>query len=354
MNKATWLVRGVWARVKYSLDWVFLNILVGGRFFPQLYYSIFNLSFLREHAAVLAGRRAYKKALTCHSESSVLLRRNVHRLEKGLIMRPRRTDFAKGYIMDTVIAYQSCVTNKVNNGEMKAEETEWAYDVLTEYFDVVDHSVSAIQSARDAFLRISYCSNVRGERKPYCRDLTQPPPVTYGQLLELSKLRRSVRWYKQKQVPRQIIDRALKVAAYSPSACNRQPFHFRIFDEPQKIQRVASIPMGTAGFSHNFPGIIVLVGRLDAYFDERDRHVIYIDASLAAMSLIYALETQGVSTCAINWPDIGTLENKMAKELALKPYEKVIMLISYGYPDPQGQVPFSQKKPLDQIRSYNL
>ena len=317
----------------------------------HLYYSLFNSSFIREQAAVLAGRRAYVKSLANKTESSVLLRRNIHRLEKGLIMRPRRAAFAEAYIGETVEAYRKSMTDRVEQEE--SDELDWAFDVLAEYFDVVDTSLPAIAQSQAVFSAVNGRKTMGEKRKPYCRDLSQPPPVRYEQLLDLSKLRRSVRWYEQKPVPREMVDRAVKVAAYSPSACNRQPFHFRIFDDPEKIHRVASIPMGTAGFNHNFPGIIVVVGHLDAYFDERDRHIIYIDASLASMALIYALESQGLSSCAINWPDVGSWEKKMSKELNLKTHERVIMLISYGYPDPDGMVPFSQKKPLEQIRSYN-
>lgn len=319
----------------------------------HLYYSLFNFAFIREHAAVLSGRKAYMQALTNRSESSVLLRRNIHRLEKGLIMRPRRPAFAAAYITETVNAYCLSAEQGSDQEDSNTDEIDWAYDVLTAYFDAVDASSPVIEQARKDFADAPSRLTSHAKRKPYCRDLSQAPPVAYDDLLALSKLRRSVRWYQQKPVPRELVDRAIKVAAFSPSACNRQPFHFRIYDDREKIKEVASIPMGTAGFNHNFPGLIVVVGRLDAYFDERDRHVIYIDASLASMSLIYALEAQGVSSCAINWPDIGVLEKKMSKELNLKPYERVIMLISYGYPDPEGMVPYSQKKPLALLRSYN-
>lgn len=292
------------------------------------------------------------QALTNRSESSVLLRRNVHRLEKGLIMRPRRPAFAETYITETVNAYCLSAEQGSDREDSNTDEINWAYDVLTAYFDAVDATSPVIEQARKDFSDAPSRLTRDGKRKPYCRDLSKAPPVAYDDLLALSKLRRSVRWYKQKRVPRELVDRAVKVAAFSPSACNRQPFHFRIYDDREKIKEVASIPMGTAGFNHNFPGLVVVVGRLDAYFDERDRHVIYIDASLASMSLIYALEAQGISSCAINWPDIGVLEKKISEELNLKPYERVIMLISYGYPDPEGMVPYSQKKPLEQLRSY--
>jgi nitroreductase len=99
--------------------------------------------------------------------------------------------------------------------------------------------------------------------------------------------------------------------------------------------------------------MVVIVGNLDAYYDERDRHVIYIDASLAAMSLMLALETLGLSSCAINWPDLEAREKKMERFLSLNKYQRPVMCLGIGYPDPEGMVAFSEKRPLHQIRTYN-
>ena len=41
------------------------------------------------------------------------------------------------------------------------------------------------------------------------------------------------------------------------------------------------------------------------------------------------------------------------QELHLAPYERPIMLIAVGHPDPGGMVPRSQKKPLHTLRRYN-
>src|SRR5690606_18979703 len=54
------------------------------------YYGLFSRAFRREHHAVLAGRMRYFEQEKSHGSSIYLLRRNVHRIEKGLIMRPRR------------------------------------------------------------------------------------------------------------------------------------------------------------------------------------------------------------------------------------------------------------------------
>jgi len=169
----------------------------------------------------------------------------------------------------------------------------------------------------------------------------------------LAKRRRSVRWFEPRPVPRAMIDRALEVALQSPSACNRQPFVFHVFDEPTLVQQVCEIPMGTKGYRHNIPAIAVIVGRQRAYFSERDRHLIYIDGSLAAMGFMYALEVQGLSSCPINWPDIEEKEQQMADLIGLGPDERPVMLVAIGYPDLEGLVAYSQKKPLDEARTFN-
>jgi hypothetical protein len=55
----------------------------------------------------------------------------------------------------------------------------------------------------------------------------------------------------------------------------------------------------------------------------------------------------------INWPDFEPLERKMQKLLHLTVDERPIMLMAIGYADSDSMVAYSQKKPLDNIRSYN-
>ena len=322
------------------------------RFLSGAHYGLFSKRFGRELRGVAYGKHLYESEIKDQKANRFLLRRNVHRLEKGLLMRPRRDSFASDYIGETVEAYKQAV---LQGGDPQGEpELKWFYDVLSEYFSVVTEAAqdANIARARDTFSAFTI-SNFAREMIPYKRVLDGGPPVTFEQFSGLSKRRRSVRWYLQKPVPRDLIDQAIVAAAQAPSACNRQPFEFRVFDEPELVKKVASIPMGTRGFSENFPAVIAVVGRLRAYFHERDRHVIYIDASLASMALMYALETLGLSSCPINWPDQEPHETKMAELLGLEPDERVVMLISLGYPDPEGMVAYSHKKPLDQIRSYN-
>ena len=319
----------------------------------QLYYLLWSPAFRREQQAFLVGRSRYARELVRPGETVALLRRNVHRIEKGILMRPRRRSFALGYIEETVDCYARAL--KISEGPcLESGERKWVHDVLSLYFSVVD-SKGKIKRLRERFAALE---NGQSENDvcfvPYQRDLHEASPVSYEALWKLARRRRSVRWFIPKPVPRDLIDLAVQLGTQAPSACNRQPFQFRVFDDPDLVRRIARIPMGTGGYAENIPVITVVIGQQRHYFDERDRHLIYIDASLAVMGMVYALETLGLSTCCINWPDIEEREREMSAVLKLDPDERPIMCLAIGYPDPEGMVAYSQKKSLDVIRRYNF
>mgnify|MGYP006404567179 CR=1 FL=1 len=317
------------------------------------YYSILSWQFQREERAVLAGLAKYHAALQEDDANVFLMRRNVHRLEKGLLMQPRRPIFAKDYILETVNVYRKIVAEPTRSAESTAESLQWGYDVLSEYFAVTSPD-PVIDHARGVFEKCppppGKCSNIK--RVPYKRMLNEHP-VTYEQLEQLALKRRSVRWFEQKPVPRDLLDKAFTVAGLSPSACNRQPFRFLVYDDPEIVEKVASLPGGTIGWKQNIPVMVVVLGSLDAFYSEKDRHVIYIDGSLAAMSFSYALETLGLSSCICNWPDIEAHEARAQKVLGLEAYERPVFFMAVGYPDPEAKVAYSQKRPLEVMREYN-
>lgn len=318
-----------------------------------LYYSFFSRAFHYELLSTVAALHKYNERLQSKDERSALLRRNIHRLEKGLLMRPRRNTFAGNYIAQTVDVFLRRVELA---GHDEKDELDWASSVLHQYFANVDDSDASVVVTRERFFSAVTKFESKFEEKkfsPYLRDLNSVPPVEYEALLSLAKRRRSVRWYLPKKVDQSLIEKAVSVATQSPSACNRQPFEFRVFNEADLVKKVARVAPGTAGFVENIPGVAVVVGRLDSYFSERDRHLIYIDSSLAAMSFMMAMESLGLSTCPLNWPDSEELEKKLSKVIGLELYERAIMMISFGYPDPTGKVAYSQKKSPQELCIFN-
>ena len=345
-------VMGIFPVVK-MIYWRLLGLASRSGFLSDVWY-LFSGGFRREHRAVLAGRSQHKQGLKDSRDAGAMytLRRNTHRLEKGLIMRPRRSVFALDYIVETTSLYKSLCKVAQSDASL-LPSLNWSHDVLITYFECVDPENQRVAHAQKIFNTSEHVKTAKElTLRPYQRELDQPIGISVEDLHRLAIRRRSCRWFLQKPVPREIIDKAIEIGTLAPSACNRQPFQFRIFDKPEDAQRIGKIPGGTAGFHENFPCIAVLVGDLSAFPEERDRHIPYIDSSLAAMGFQFGLEVQGVSSCCINWPDVESREKAIAKAMNLQANERVIMLIAIGYPDPKAMVPYSQKKPLSKIRSY--
>lgn len=324
-----------------------LGTISGSRWLCNLYYALFSPAFRREQQAVAAGLLLHHSPGDQRSNHT-LLRRNIHRIEKGLLMQPRRDSFALSYIVEAARCYKQC--SMADCAAEWSKDLAWAHDILEQYFEVVQES-EQVKLARDIFLEVGKPSEGEGKKVPYnrmggCR-------VSFEDFANLARHRRSVRWFLQTPVPHTLIDKAIEVAGESPTACNRQPFFYRFFDDPEALKCIRTLPPGTAGFDHNIPMLCAVIGDLSAYYGERDRHGIYVDASLSIMSFMYALETLGLSSCALNWADIESQEREAEKMLGLKKHERIIMFIALGYPDPQGLVAFSQKKDLFSLRSYN-
>jgi len=148
-NLPHWLKELILKAIKLP-GMLLLSVFKRSRFLASINYAFFNRQFAREHKSVLAGKAAYQQSLKDIGVTSVLLRRNIHRLEKGLIMQPRRDVFAEDYISETVKIYQRALSLK----SLDSDERKWVADVLAEYFNVVKDT-KTIEKARRTFNAIS-------------------------------------------------------------------------------------------------------------------------------------------------------------------------------------------------------
>jgi nitroreductase len=279
-----------------------------------------------------------------------MLRRNIHRLEKGLTMKVRREVFAQDYITETISSYCNLEVNETN-----VDSAQWFTNVLMSFFEVSKMNELNSKLSNVFFKSTQYLYFTKVDEN----DLKEPflygersTNVTFTQLRSLVNARHSVRWYSDKIVARNVIDECILLSSKAPSACNRQPFKYIVLDTNEKASAVAELAMGTGGFSHNIQNLIAVVGDLSAYPFERDRHVIYIDSSLSSMLLMLAFKSQGIDSCPINWPDIETRERKINKALNLKHSERVIMLLAFGYAESDALIPYSEKKSNFEISEY--
>ena len=308
-------------------------------------------AFEGEIAAVAAGTSAYQASCNEPTVHSPLLRRNTHRLEKGLCFPVVKSVFADSYIGETVAAYASALACPNHDHS----ELEWARDVLHRYFDSVDRTSGRVAAAHLEFLRseTEATGSVSGKTPFAYSRLSGASLVSGEEFLELCQRRVSCRWFEDRGAPREKINYAVECASQAASACNRQPFEYLLIEKLDLRKKLVSLPFGTAGFGSELPHLIMVVGDLSYLAQERDRHLIYIDSALATSQLMLAFTAQGLASVPINWPDVEENHRQARAMLQLQDHHVPIMLVGFGYPALRTMIPYSQKKtPETLLRVY--
>lgn len=145
-----------------------------------------------------------------------------------------------------------------------------------------------------------------------------------GDILDLLKARRSVRHYQRKEVPREVIERLIEAARWSPSGANIQPWHFVVVtreDLRREVGDEAKFFFVKSRHVSEAPLLIVVCGDTKSAF-----HV--VDCSLAGANIIMEATSLGLGTC---W--IGAFHEDRIKEiLGIPEGMKVVGIITVGYP----------------------
>ncbi len=143
------------------------------------------------------------------------------------------------------------------------------------------------------------------------------------QCIEFLLSRRSIRVFEDKEVPEELVLKAIDVARYAPSAKNLQPWEFIIVKNRDTLNRLAEIHVGAQPLKRAKMAIIVLGDK------EISPISYHVDASLAAMYLWLALHCLGLGAV---W--IQTLRNieEIQKIVNAPPNKVPIAILAIGWP----------------------
>lgn len=174
---------------------------------------------------------------------------------------------------------------------------------------------------------------------------------------ELVKHRQSTRAFDtSRTVDREIIERILEAARLAPSACNAQPWHFIVVDEPELKDKVADAAsarlLGMNHFTKQAPVHIVVVEEkvnLSSGIGGiiKDKQFAFLDIGIAAAHICLAAESEGLGTCILGW----FAETKIKKLLNVPDSKRIVLDIVLGYP--AQPLRDKKRKNKDEIISYN-
>lgn len=175
--------------------------------------------------------------------------------------------------------------------------------------------------------------------------------------LELVKHRQSTRAFqKDKPVEADKIKRIVEAGRLSPSACNAQPWHFIVVDNPELKDKVADAAsaklLGMNHFTKQAPVHIVIVEEKVNFTSGiggmiKDKHFAYVDIGISAAHICLAAEAEGLGSCILGWFN----ETKIKKLLNIPDSKRVILDIIIGYPN--QDIRTKKRKPEEEVISYN-
>ena len=190
-------------------------------------------------------------------------------------------------------------------------------------------------------------------------------------------LRRSVRDFSDRPVPREAIELAVAAANTAPSGAHQQPWTFVATCDPQVKHRIrmaaeeeerenyeggrlppawrdAIAPLGTSsdkGFLDVVPWIVVAFAQKSTPLEDgslRKNYYVNESVGIACGLFITALHTMGLATLTHTPNPMGFLTEIFERPATERPY----ILFPVGYPAETCEVPDLERKPLDEALHF--
>lgn len=271
-----------------------------------------------------------------------------HKLEKGLCMPGERRFFGYDPASATLALLQEWRDLALPTNDAVycgAVETLRAYRQRIK--DLPRSNTSQLEVKLDAELALHPQLHSVFET-PQCVPLQANSDELYA-LWSLAKRRRSVRSFIDRAVELDKVHQAVAIAQMSPSACNRQPNRVHMFSNRSDIAALLELQNGNRGFGHTVRSLLVLTADASSYFDASERFQPYVDGGLFAMSLLQALQAQGIASCCLNWC-VEPCHDRLAHQHgAIPENERIVMFIAIGYPVDETVVPRSPRRDIVNI-----
>lgn len=276
-----------------------------------------------------------------------------HKIEKGLCMPGKHRLFGLEvipHIVDLVTTWESSGFSRNDPIYLGALNSLSAYaDCLkAEKLDPDDK----IQSTVSYFLERRGFSELTADTPIVIEQHRLHGLVPFEKLKQLYELRRSTRDFDLKPVSKELVENAVQAAQLSPSACNRQPCKVYAIENENMKSILLSHQNGNAGFGHLAPLLLVITADADHFFGAIERNQPYVDGGLFTMSLLYALQTQGLATCCLNWCVTPKTDHEVHRLLGIPLSQKIVMYVAVGHPHQQTSVPKSHRKSLPSVLAF--
>lgn len=243
----------------------------------------------------------------------LLMRKYAHIVDKGL----HRSDAEPGHSRAYYNLLKHAVERLENSQYSDDATLEWAKQRLQNYEDLQDGSDTA----------------------PLCGEKPEVT-VTYDQISDLIKARRTNRDFSDKAVTDDTISRLKELANWASSSCNKQPIEIYATNDADLAAECLKCCKGGTGFSKHIPSFWVFTANVRGYVWPSEMFLPYVDVSLGAQNVFLAETTLGLSSCILSWAQKDDEEERKLRDLLSIPaHHQIIFCAVTGYAKTQFQTP---------------
>ncbi len=159
------------------------------------------------------------------------------------------------------------------------------------------------------------------------------------EFLKFLKIRRSIRVYQNKKIPKEQLEKIVDAARFAPTARNIQPWEFVVITDKNKLIELANLAPNGKFMAQADACIAVF---------SVDTHYFLEDGSAATCNILLAATALGIGSCWIAG-DKKPYCQQVNALLNAPVGMKLISLIALGYPQEDNAFKITEKKDLKSL-----
>ena len=157
--------------------------------------------------------------------------------------------------------------------------------------------------------------------------------------IEILKSRRSIRSYQDKAIPKDILEKLIDVARFSPTARNVQPWEFVLITRQETLNKIGELADN---------GKFIALSKACVAVFSTDTKYYLEDGCSATVNILNAAAALGIGSCWVAGDKKPYCE-ALAKLLGVPIGFKLVSLIALGYPEEKNSFKLADKRALDDL-----
>jgi len=319
----------------------------------KIYALIFWQTRVGEIFNMVYGLRIFYKytfteeKLKSRESFQAFLTKQYHIVEKGLALPDPRQGFGKPKIR---LLISKSLEYEKNWGSDRtiANIKETLQQYLDRNLNLKNEDLPFYELVSN-FLHDVKIQNTGGVKKLNLVALQKATDIDFESFV---KTRTSVRDFSELDVPFSEIEKAVELARFAPSVCNRQSWRLHHYTDKALKNKLLKLQGGNNGFTDSINQLLIVTTDVRR-FTKLEGNQVFVDGGLFAMNLLLSLHAQGIGSCCLNTCVPYVVENQI-KDLGSIPHsERLIMMIGIGKLKDNFEVAISDRIGVAEILESN-